>query len=313
MKKNCLVIGDLNVDLIVADINGPLEKGSEVTAKNHFLDIGGSGGIFAVVLSELGIKTYLISKISNDFFGNYLIERLKYHGAGTDKILIEECKDTGVTLSLTYPEDKIQISSVEMVKKFNYDDIIFEGLENIRHVHFTSYYMMDSLQKDYLKIITSIKKIYGDVTFSMDTNDDPSDEWGREIYNILPHIDIFMINKKEALMITKKDNITDALDELGRLTATVVIKLGIKGYIAKVNGRMYKSHSINAVFKDSTGAGDNFDAGFIYGFLNNMEPEKSLHIGNICGSISVEYLGGTGTKEKFLKINGMVSETIRPE
>src|SRR5680860_1228058 len=312
MKKNCLVIGDLNVDLIVADINGPLEKGSEVTARNHFLDIGGSGGVFAAVLSELGIKTYIISKISNDFFGNYLMERLKNHGAGTDKILVEDGKDTGFTLSLTYPEDKIQISSVEMVKKFNYGDIVFEGLENIKHVHFTSYYMMESLQDDYIKIICSIKKKYGDVTFSMDTNDDPSGRWAHKIYNILPHIDIFMINKKEALMITKKDNITDALEELGKVVKTVIIKLGIKGYIAKISGRIYRRHSLSAVFKDSTGAGDNFDAGFIYGFLNNIGARKSLRIGNICGSKSVGYLGGAGTKEKYLKINRMISETIKP-
>jgi len=310
MKNKCLVIGDLNVDLIVADINGPLEKGSEVTARNHFLDIGGSGGVFAAVLSELGIKTYIISKISNDFFGNYLIQRLKNHGAEIDKILIEESRDTGVTISLSYAEDKIQISSVEMVKKFNVDDIVFEGLEDIKHVHFSSYYMMGGLQDDYIKIITNIKKRYGDITFSMDTNDDPSGEWGDQIYSILPHIDIFLINKKEALMITKKDNIDDALEKLNKIIKTVVIKLGIYGYIAKDNGNIYKGDSLNVDFKDSTGAGDNFDAGFIYGFLNNMGPERSLHIGNICGAKSVEYLGGAGTKEKFNRINKLIRKTI---
>jgi sugar/nucleoside kinase (ribokinase family) len=310
MKRNCLVIGDLNVDLVVADIHGPLEKGSEVTARNHFLDIGGSGGVFAAVLSELGIKTYIISKISNDFLGNYLLQKLKSHGAGIDKILIEEGKNTGVTISLSYTEDKIQISSVEMIKKFNFSDIIFEGLGNIKHVHFSSYYMMDGLQDDYTKIICSIKKRYGDITFSMDTNDDPLGAWGYEIYNILPHIDIFLINKKEALMITKKENIDDALEKLSKIVKTVVIKLGIKGYIAKDNSNIYKSDSLNAYYKDSTGAGDNFDAGFIYGFLNNMGPEKSLLIGNICGAKSVEYLGGAGTKEKFDKINSLIKKTI---
>ena len=42
MNRNCLVIGDLNVDLIVSGINRPLEKGSEAIAQKHFLDIGGS-------------------------------------------------------------------------------------------------------------------------------------------------------------------------------------------------------------------------------------------------------------------------------
>ncbi|MCK5568032.1 MAG: carbohydrate kinase family protein [Actinomycetia bacterium] len=310
MKRNCLVIGDLNVDLIVADINGPLEKGSEVTARNHFLDIGGSGGVFAAVLSELGIKTFIISKIGNDFFGDYLMQKLKSHGAGIDKILIEEGMDTGVTISLSYAEDNIQISSVEMVKKFNIGDIVFEGLKNIKHVHFSSYYMMDGLQDDYIKIITTIKKRYGDITFSMDTNDDPSGKWGGQIYNILPHIDIFLINKKEALRITKKDNIDDALEKLSKTVKTVIIKLGKKGYIAKDNGNIHKGDPLNVDFKDSTGAGDNFDAGFIYGFLNNMGPEKSLRTGNICGAKSVEYLGGAGTKEKFNKINKLIRKTI---
>ncbi len=310
MNGNCLVIGDLNVDIIVADINRPLEKGSEVIAKNYLLDIGGSGGIFSAVLSELGIKTHIISKIGNDTFGDYLIQRLEGHGAGVDKILIEESKSTGVTISLTYDDDKMQVSSVEMVKKFNISDIVFKGFENITHVHFSSYYMMDGLQNDYMKIISTIKKKYGNITFSMDTNDDPSGEWNNKIYEILPHIDVFLINKKEAMMITKKDSIDDAFEELSKIVKTIVIKLDVEGYIAKHNGNVYSGDSLKVDFQDSTGAGDNFDAGFIYGFLNNMGTERSLRIGNICGAKSVEYLGGSGTKEKFDKIHKLIKGVI---
>ena len=170
--------------------------------------------------------------------------------------------------------------------------------------------MMDSLQADYTKIINNIKKIYKDITFSMDTNDDPSDKWKNEIYEILPNIDVFLINKKEALMITKKSNIEDALKELGKIVNTVVIKLGVEGYAAKYSGDLYRGDPLIVDFKDSTGAGDNFDAGFIYGYLNNMEPEKSLRIGNICGAKSVEYLGGSGPKEKFSKINELIRKII---
>ncbi len=310
MNGNCLVIGDLNVDIIVADLNRPPEKGSEVIAKNHLLDIGGSGGIFSIVLSELGIKTHIISKIGNDTFGDFLIKRLGGHGVEVDKILIRENKNTGVTISLTYAEDKMQISSVEMVKKFNISDIVFEGFENIAHVHFSSYYMMDGLQNDYIRIISTIKKKYSNITFSMDTNDDPSGEWDDKIYETLPHIDVFLINKKEALKITKKNNIDDALEKLSKIVKTIVIKLGEDGYIAKHDGNLYSGGSLNVDFKDSTGAGDNFDAGFIYGFLNNMEPGKSLQIGNICGAKSVEYLGGSGTKEKFNKIHTLIKKIM---
>lgn len=308
----CLVIGDLNVDLIVTGINRSLEIGSEVIAHRHFLDIGGSGGIFTAALSELGIKTYIISKISNDFLGNFLVKELIKHKAGIDKIIVEKDKDTGITISLSYIEDKIMISSLEMRKKFNFNEISLEGLENIKHVHFSSYYMMEGLQKDYLKIISFVKKRFKYVTFSIDTNDDPSNNWGDEIYNILPHIDIFFVNKKESLMITKKSNIDDALEKLGKLANTVVIKLGSNGCVAQDNGNIYRAVAMNANFKDSTGAGDNFDAGFIYGFLNNLGPKRSLIIGNICGSKSVEFLGGAGTRDKFNKINSLIRKTIRP-
>jgi sugar/nucleoside kinase (ribokinase family) len=310
MTGNCMVIGDLNIDLIATDIEGPLKKGSEVIAQNYFLDIGGSGGVFSAALSEIGIKTYLVSKINDDFFGNYLIGRLKNYKAGTDRIIVEQGSKTGITINLSYTEDKIQISSVEMVKNFNISDIEFKGLDNIKHVHFSSYYMMDNLQNDYITVINNITKINRCITFSMDTNDDPSDEWKDEIYNILPYIDIFLINKKEALMITKENNVDKALGKLSKIIKTVVIKLGSEGYIARDKGNIFKGYSLNVNFKDSTGAGDNFDAGFIYGFLNHMSTEKSLQIANICGSVSVEYLGGVGPKEKFLKIKELINKLI---
>lgn len=306
--KNCLVIGDLNVDLIVTGIQDPLEKGSEVIAQNHFLVIGGSGGVFSAVLSELGIKTYIASKINDDLFGNYLIQKLESHGAGTDRIAIEKDNNTGITINLSFADDKIQISSVEMVNNFNIKDIDFKTLNNIDHVHFSSYYMMDSLQNDYIEIINRIKKINENITFSMDTNDDPLNEWNSGLYGILPYIDIFLINRKEALLITREDDVYKALRKLGKMVETVAVKLGPEGYIAIQNDHIFKDHSLNADFKDSTGAGDNFDAGFIYGFLNNMGMEKSLQVANICGSVSVEYFGGAGVKEKFIKIKKMLEE-----
>lgn len=54
-------------------------------------------------------------------------------------------------------------------------------------------------------------------------------------------------------------------------------------------------------FKDSTGAGDNFDSVFIYGYIDNLNIEKSLKIANICGVKNVEYLSGVGeTRKNFL-------------
>ena len=89
MKSDCLVIGDLNVDIIMGNINGFLELGKEIIAKNCLATIGGSGGIFTTVLSKLGIQTTIISKIGNDFFGNFLINEMKKFGVNTNSIIVK--------------------------------------------------------------------------------------------------------------------------------------------------------------------------------------------------------------------------------
>ena len=306
MKKNCLVIGDLNVDLVLNELKGFPELGKEIIARNHFMDIGGSGGIFSAVLSELGINTYIISKISNDFLGQFLISKLKDYGVNTDKLVIKESDETGITINLSYKKDKYQISSLNLVSSLNADEVMFENIEDIGHVHFSSYYMMKNLKADYVKLINDIKRNYKNVTLSLDTNDDPENKWGEEIYKILRNIDIFLANKREALKITNESNIKDALNKLSRVIKTVVIKLGSEGYIARDGENYYGGDQLSVNFKDSTGAGDNFDSGFIYGYIDNLNVEKSLKIANICGAKSVEYLGGVGNKEKFLSLKELI-------
>jgi sugar/nucleoside kinase (ribokinase family) len=306
MTKSCLVIGDLNIDLVMNELKGFPELGKEIVARNHFIDIGGSGGIFSAVLSELGINTYIISKISNDLFGQFLISKLKDYGVNTDKLVIKESDETGITINLSYKKDKYQISSLNLVSSLNADEVMFENIEDIRHVHFSSYYMMKNLKADYVKLINDIKRNYKNVTLSLDTNDDPENKWGEEIYKILSNIDIFLVNKREALKITKESNIKDALNKLSRVIKTVVIKLGSEGYIAKDGENYYSGDQLSVNFKDSTGAGDNFDSGFIYGYIDNLNIEKSLKIANICGAKSVEYLGGVGNKKKFLELKELI-------
>ncbi len=62
MIKNCLSIGDLNIDLVFSRSNKEPILGGEILFKDYVLTIGGSGGIFASVLSKLRINNFIISK-----------------------------------------------------------------------------------------------------------------------------------------------------------------------------------------------------------------------------------------------------------
>lgn len=314
MMKSCLVIGDLNIDLILAKLRNFPSLGSEVIAKNYLMDIGGSGGIFSSVLSQLGIKTYIISKVCSDIFGKFLLEKLRLYDVDVSHLILTDNNrnglelSTGLTINLSFKDDKQQISSLNLLKNLSIEEIIFDDIKNIGHVHFTSYYMMNNLKSDYIKLIKHIKTKYPDATISFDTNDDPEDKWeSNKVFKILRHVDIYFANKKEAMKVTNTTNIEKAVDKLNKEVGTVIIKLGREGCMSKLEKYCYIKKPPDSNFKDSTGAGDNFDAGFIYGYMNNFSFEKSLEIANICGAKSTEYLGGVGNKERFHKLRNMIN------
>lgn len=302
IDAECLVIGDLNVDMILNNLDRFPEIDSEILCSNYEIVIGGSGGIFSSVLSMLGIKTAIASKIGNDIFGKFLANELEKKNVEIGLIKIDHSKKTGITLNLSYENGKSQISSVDIIKEFKIEDVCLKNLDKIRHVHFPSYYLMDNLRNGYIELIKTIKSRYKEITFSMDTNDDPSDKWDEEIYNIFPFIDILFLNKKEALCITHEENIKKSIKILNKYIKKIIIKSGIDGYHALIDDKYFRgfcNNKINKNFIDSTGAGDNFDAAFIFGFLNNFKFEDILRFANFCAEKSIEYIGGVGTGEKY--------------
>jgi ribokinase len=313
MAKKCLVLGDLNIDLIFFGLKDRLSLGSEILSNGHCLDIGGSGGIFASALSQLGIDTFISSVIGNDYLGRILLNKMNDFSVGTEYLIIRDDFETGITATLSYSKNKSQVSSLEIFRLFKDNpDIILRkisGIENLSHIHFPSYYMIRSFNPEYGEIIHSLRRKYENVTFSLDTNDDPKDSWD-DVFDVLKSIDILFLNEKEALNISKEKTLDSAINKLGSYIKTVVIKLGDKGFMARTPAGDFKDKSLKAEFCDSTGAGDNFDAGFIYGYLKGYGYEKSLEIANMCGAKSVEHPGGVGDRKGFSEIKELIRKIV---
>jgi sugar/nucleoside kinase (ribokinase family) len=135
-------------------------------------------------------------------------------------------------------------------------------------------------------------------TLSMDCADVPllreRHLWGK----LLPQLDIFMPNAREARMITGEDAIEDALQALLKHCHLVVIKDGAAGaLIGQGDEKPLRSPGIRmGACVDTTGAGDCFNAGFLYGWgVERAELARCALYGNICGGLSVTGEGGATT------------------
>ncbi|MDR2841464.1 MAG: adenosine kinase [Paludibacter sp.] len=116
------------------------------------------------------------------------------------------------------------------------------------------------------------------------------------------YVDIVFANKDEALAFAKTDNTIDALNHIAELTKIAVVKVGKDGSYIKTDETVIKIDSINANCIDTTGAGDLYASGFLYGLMLDKPLEICGKIGSIVSSNIVEVVGAKMDKQRWEKI-----------
>ncbi len=292
--KRILVIGDLNVDIIVRGIVGFPELGREIHCSEIRTVMGGSSSIFACRLGQLGAKVDILGVVGRDENGRIVLDTLRSNNVCVDKVIIRDDIRTGVTISLTYPTDKALITFMGSIGALEPPDVKPEFFQDHDHVHISSIYFQPKLL-DFIPDIFEEARRQG-LTTSLDTQDDPSGEY-RKIWEILEYTDIFLPNEREAKGIAKSENLDEALEGIGSKVKVLAVKCGSRGAVGMFKGKIVKVDPIKINPVDTTGAGDSFDAGFIYYFLcKRMGFEDSLRFANAMGALSCLYVGGAGGK-----------------
>jgi sugar/nucleoside kinase (ribokinase family) len=111
------------------------------------------------------------------------------------------------------------------------------------------------------------------------------------VRDVIASVDVFCPNAGEALHLTGADVLEDAVRELAALAPLVVVKLGADGALAARGDERISSAAITVEAVDTTGAGDCFDAGFIYGSLEGEPVEQCLQYANLAGGLAVSAAG----------------------
>jgi sugar/nucleoside kinase (ribokinase family) len=296
-----IVVGEVNIDLILWDIPMP-ENEKEKLAKDMHFAMGGSSAITAHNLSAIGSKVAFIGKAGYDIFGDFIIRQLKERGVDTSDIIRDDTLKTGATIVLANPPKRAMLTYIGSMADLTINDIDWDVLSKARHLHLGSFFLQTGLRKNVPKLFYKAKKL--GLTTSLDTNWDPNEEWGDDLFAALRYTDIFLPNDNEALQITRKDTIDEAISELGKLIKVVVIKKGRNGATVYTKNQIYTAPGFAVKAIETTGAGDSFNAGFLHQYLQGSEWQSCIAYGNACGALAVTSLGGTGAfnDSNYLKI-----------
>jgi sugar/nucleoside kinase (ribokinase family) len=285
-----IVIGELNADLILRGDVKPAFGQVEKIIDDATLTIGSSSAIFACGTARLGLRVAFIGKAGDDEFGRFMLRELTQRGIDTSGIVIDPYLPTGLSVILSRPSDRAILTHLGSIAALRYDELDLALLSRARHLHLGSYYLLDALRSDVPHLFDEARA--RGLSISIDTNYDPTEKWEDGLRETLQHVDVFLPNETELLAITREDSIEAGLDRLSHIP-TVAVKLGTRGAIARRGSQIALAESISVNVVDTTGAGDSFDAGFIYAYLAGLDLQSALRFACACGSLSTRAVGGT--------------------
>lgn len=287
-----LVMGELNADLILSGLQSMPILGREILGQDFKMALGSSSAITAARLSALGAEVDFIGIVGKDEIGQFVMTQLE--NAGVNCHLVKKVDiPTGVTISLTYSDDRALLTYPGTIAAYDGEGISLELLADYSHIHVGAFFLQSNLQAQ----LSGIFKMAQDanLTTSLDVGWDPHEKWmeNPHLAKTLNEVDFFFPNEDETeALVTGDITRPEGLSEL--VKGTLIVKQGANGATAYQNGQsLIHVDAFPASVVDTTGAGDAFNAGFIYAnCIENLELADALRFASACGAQAVTQIGG---------------------
>ena len=292
LPRGSMTLVDLDTSNYINSETGGLEKQKAS---------GGSAANTIHGLAHLGIETGFIGKVGNDSLGSFFRKDMKNNSI--NPILYKSISETGRAMALISPDSErtfatylgaaVELSSEDLDSKTfaDYDILYLEGY--LVQDHELLEKAMRLAKKNGLKVYLDLAS-YNIV----------EEHKGFFLQMIKEYVDVLFANEQEAESITGKKP-EEALQQLGAFSEIVAIKLGAEGSIVRAGDEMIRIGVNPSKPIDTTGAGDLYAAGFIFGMINSQPLE-------VCGKIG-SLLAGRVIEVNGAKMDESTWETLRRE
>ncbi|WP_320129064.1 adenosine kinase [uncultured Sphaerochaeta sp.] len=244
---------------------------------------GGSCPNTIIALASLGIETTLAGKIGNDENGSIYCEKLKELQV-KDELVRTDTQPTGSTVILITPDSERSMNTYLGANRlFDESDVHEETLQQADFFHFTGYMWDTECQQRSIRKALSVAKT-NNLKVSFDIADPFAVGRYRETFLTLikEHCDIVFANREEARILFDNYDPYECCRSMGKLCETAIVKNGKKGSLICHNGVIHAIPVKGPVTPvDTTGAGDVYAAGFLYGQCHQLGIEDSALIASI--------------------------------
>ena len=294
------VIGAAILDVLAHPVSPSNLNSRSWPAEGVSMTVGGDAANEATILARLGKKVNLITKLGDDMAGRLLLSHFEQNGVSVRDSVIEKGLDTGINIVLVHEDAERSFITNKngSLRKLSLSDIPYEALKKSPIFSFASIFVSPLFDVPAMVALFRSVKESGDLLCA-DMTRCKNGETLEDIRPILSYIDYLFPNYEEAKAVSGQDTpeaIADAFLACG--LSCIVLKLGSKGCFLKNRQTAALIPACPGTrCIDTTGAGDNFAAGFLYALSEGMSPIECARFASATASIAVESVGAcTGVR-----------------
>ncbi len=273
--------------MVMIDADRKKEIHNRIKGMEQSCATGGSTSNTIHGLARLGAPAGYIGKIGRDEMGDFFRrEMARFH---VTPHLIESDVDTGIATTFISQDAErtfaTYLGAAAMMTSDELDPKVFDQYDCI---HVEGYLIFNH---DLILKVCQIAKEKG-LKISMDMASYNIIEANYDFVKMLltDYVDIIFANEEEAKAFTGKEG-KDGLEVLAEYCPVAIVKVGKEGSFIKMNGEVTQVGVIPVKAVDSTGAGDIYASGFLYGLMNDYTPEKAGELAAYLAGRVIEHIG----------------------
>lgn len=287
-----IVIGDINVDVNLTIPAFPM-PGHEAVATSIQMHTGGSAVNTAIALANMDMNVGFIGRIGQDILAGKVLEDLKSSGVDCQLVQVDSKVSTGLIFIAVTVDGERTMFGARGANAFT-DSAAIEPayFAQCRWLHLSGYSFLSYHQ--YQTVLSTLELAENSpyTRVSLDIGTEPALRARSQILELLPRVDVIFPNETELALLGEGRSIEASLDYLldGHANA-IVAKRGGKGSILAVGNKRVTVPAFNINVKDTTGAGDSFNAGVVLGRIVGLSWEASVALGNALGGLAASQEG----------------------
>jgi len=254
--------------------------------------IGGCAVNTAVDLARLGVSASVVACVGRDGTGASLRQGLIDSGVDATSLVETDDAATSYTFVMIGSDGRRRyLHHVGANARLTDPHVPSELISQSRVLHIGGSLLMPAMDGEPTARLLARAKELG-VTTSMDTAYNPNVDSRALIEPCLPYLDIFIPSLEEAQAITGETEPDAILDWFrGHDIPILGIKLGADGCIIRAEGTTSQYPAYRVPVVDGSGAGDSFMAGFLHGYLQAWDIDRTVRFANATAAHCVQTIG----------------------